>query len=211
MTIRSRPILAAVGAAATLHALAATAYAAATTSGGTAPAASENAPVDLESAPQAASTPGLGGGSLVRTIVGLAIVIAVIYGVAWVLRRTKSSKEEKASGAGLGTLATVPLGAGAGLHLVRVGSDVVLVGVADHVVTPIRSYTAAESRAKGLLPDPTATGVPVSALSGGGAGRTVVRAPAASNGHPGGAGAQTGAQTWMGHFLVELRRRTVRG
>ena len=205
MTIRSRPILAAVGAAATLHALAATAYAAATTSGGTAPAASENAPVDLESAPQAASTPGLGGGSLVRTIVGLAIVIAVIYGVAWILKRVKSSKEEKATGSGLEPIATVPLGTGAALHLVRVGFDVVLVGVADHVVTPIRSYTPGEARAKGLLPEP----VPVTAASRNGAspGTTIVKRPAAANGSAAG---MSGAQRWMGYFVEELRRRTVR-
>ncbi len=50
------------------------------------------------------------GGGLVRTIVGLAIVIAVIYGLYWVLKQVKASREERSSGQGLGTLATLPLG-----------------------------------------------------------------------------------------------------
>src|SRR5687768_9437755 len=50
------------------------------------------------------------GGSLVRTFVGLAVVLAVIYGLYWVLKQVKASREERATGAGLKSAAVVPLG-----------------------------------------------------------------------------------------------------
>lgn len=90
------------------------------------------------------------GGSLVRTIVGLAVVIAVIYGVAWVLRQVKASRQVRAVG-GLRSVAAVPLGAGRALHLVRAGNELVLVGVAEHGVTPVRTYTEQEAREAGLI------------------------------------------------------------
>ena len=90
--------------------------------------------------------------SLVRTIVGLAIVLAVIYGLTWVLRQVKRSKDASASGSGLETLATLPLGANRSLHLVRAGEEVVLLGAGDAAVTPIRTYGAEEARALGLTP-----------------------------------------------------------
>jgi flagellar protein FliO/FliZ len=93
------------------------------------------------------------GGGLVRTIVGLAIVIAVIYGLYWVLKQVKDSREERASGSGLGTLATLPLGPNRSLHLVRAGGEVVLLGVGESGVTPIRTYGEHEARALGLLGD----------------------------------------------------------
>jgi flagellar protein FliO/FliZ len=93
------------------------------------------------------------GGGLVRTFVGLAIVVAVIYGLYWILRQVKAGREERASGTGLRTTATVPLGANRALHLVRAGNELVLVGVAESAVTPIRTYTEEEARAAGLLSD----------------------------------------------------------
>ena len=87
--------------------------------------------------------------SLVRTFVGLAVVVAVIYGLYSILKQVKSSREERVVGAGLETKATVPLGPNRSLHLVRAGNELVLVGVADHAVTPIRTYTEEEARAAG--------------------------------------------------------------
>ena len=93
------------------------------------------------------------GGGLVRTIVGLAIVIGVIYGLYWVLKQVKASREERASGQGLGTIATLPLGPNRSLHLVRAGGEVVLLGVGEGGVTPIRTYGENEARALGLIAD----------------------------------------------------------
>jgi len=113
----------------------------------------ESTPLDLKQpkvdASQAAG-PSAGGG-LVRTIVGLAIVIAVIYGLYWVLKQVKASREERVSGQGLGTLATLPLGPNRSLYLVRAGGEVVLLGVGEGGVTPIRTYGEHEARALGLL------------------------------------------------------------
>jgi flagellar protein FliO/FliZ len=114
----------------------------------------ENTPLHLPSSDvDAGSATSGGGGSLVRTFVGLAVVIAVIYGLFWVLRQVKAGREEKTLGKGLQTTATVPLGPNRALHLVRAGTDFVLVGVAEQSVTPIRTYTEAEARAAGLLRD----------------------------------------------------------
>jgi len=110
----------------------------------------ESTPVDLTGASDQGSHIG-GGGSIVRTIVGLAIVIGVIYGVAWVLRQVKASKQPRATGSGLATLASVPLGPNRSVHLVRAGRDLVLLGVAEHGVVPIRTYTEEEAYTAGLI------------------------------------------------------------
>ncbi|HEY4280312.1 MAG TPA: flagellar biosynthetic protein FliO [Conexibacter sp.] len=111
---------------------------------------SENAPVHLGTSTTSSGGSVGGGGSIVRTIVGLAVVIGVIYGIAWVLRQVKQSRAEKTIG-GLSAVASVPLGSGRSLQLVRVGSELVLVGVADHGVTPVRSYSEQEAREAGLI------------------------------------------------------------
>jgi flagellar protein FliO/FliZ len=112
----------------------------------------ESSPLNLpagDSAKKVAS-PGASGG-IVRTIVGLAVVLGVIYGLYWVLKQVKASKQDKASGNGLEPLANLPLGANRSLQLVRAGSEIVLVGVAESGITPVRTYTEAEARALGLL------------------------------------------------------------
>src|SRR4051794_21997629 len=116
-------------------------------------ATGENTPVNLGSGDSPSNkVPGASpGGSLVRTFVGLAIVIAVIYGLYWVLKQVKASREEKASGQGLAAVATLPLGPNRTLQLVRAGRELVLVGVSEHGVTPVRTYSEEEAEAVGLL------------------------------------------------------------
>jgi flagellar protein FliO/FliZ len=111
----------------------------------------EDTPLNLPQADQAAAASSGGGGGLVRTVVGLAIVLAVIYGLYWVLKQVKASRETAASGQGLQSLASVPLGANRSMHLVRAGEELVLVGVSEQAVVPIRIYREAEARAAGLL------------------------------------------------------------
>lgn len=113
----------------------------------------EQTPLDLGPAEPTRVAESSGGGSLVRTFVGLAVVVALIYGIYWLLRQVKASREEKGSGSGLSSLAALPLGANRSLHMVRAGTDVVLIGVGEHGVTPIRTYAAHEARAAGLLDD----------------------------------------------------------
>lgn len=111
----------------------------------------ESTPVDLTGASSAQASHAGGGGSIVRTIVGLAVVIGVIYGVAWVLKQVKAGKEERSTGAGLASVASVPLGSNRTVHLVRAGRDLVLVGVTEHGITPLRTYDEAQARAAGLI------------------------------------------------------------
>ena len=114
----------------------------------------EDTPLSLDEGTRQVADPTAGGstgGGLVRTFVGLAVVIAVIYGLYWVLKQVKASREERSSGSGLSSQAVVPLGPNRSLHLVRAGSELVLLGVAEHGVTPIRSYTEEEAEAIGLI------------------------------------------------------------
>lgn len=109
---------------------------------------SENTPLHLSggATPHASSS----SSGIVRTIVGLFIVIAVIYGVAWVLRQARKGKHGRASGRGLEQVASLPLGSNRSVALVRAGQEFVLLGVAEHSVTPIRTYTEEEALALGL-------------------------------------------------------------
>jgi flagellar protein FliO/FliZ len=120
----------------------------------------EKTPLNLPSAQKTAdaAAPGASGG-LVRTIVGLAIVLAVIYGLYWVLKQVKASREATATGSGLKTVATLPLGTNRSLHLVRAGDEVHLLAAGEGGVSQIRTYREHEARALGLLGDdaPTAT------------------------------------------------------
>lgn len=113
----------------------------------------EDKPLDLPTeAPRQLDAAGSSsGGSLVRTFVGLAVVVGVIYGLYWVLRQVKASREERSVGTGLSSQAVVPLGPNRSLHLVRAGRELVLLGVAEHGVTPIRRYTEDEAQQIGLI------------------------------------------------------------
>src|SRR3954471_16356366 len=146
----------------------------------------EKTPLNLKDATGDTPSHVSGGGSIVRTIVGLAVVIGVIYGLYWVLKQVKSSREEKATGQGLAALATLPLGAQRSLQLVRAGRELHLVGVSEHGVTPVRTYTEDEAEAAGLL-DLDSDDEPYANGKGGGVGTKVVT-----------------------NVLDELRRRTVR-
>jgi flagellar protein FliO/FliZ len=149
----------------------------------------EDTPIDVNDAPvQVAETAGSGGSPILRTILGLAIVVAVIYGVAWLLRSVKRAREAQASGSGLHSLATLPLGPSRSLHLVRAGGEVVLIGVGEGGVTPIRTYEEDEARALGLIPhEDAAVPEPV--------------------GLPGLPGPRPSGR--LGRLLDEVRRRTV--
>ena len=87
---------------------------------------------------------GSSGGTLVRMVVGLAIVLAVIYGVYWLLRTQRRSKGMQ-SDERIGVLATTTLAPNRTIHLIRVGDELLLVGAAENSISPLRSYTAEEA------------------------------------------------------------------
>lgn len=109
----------------------------------------ESQPLDLSGS--ATTAHAASGGSIARTIVGLAIVLAVIFGLRWVMKQYKSGKDRKAAGTGLSSMATLPLGQNRSLHVVRAGREVLVVGSGEHGVTPVRSYSEEEARNLGLL------------------------------------------------------------
>ena len=112
----------------------------------------EDTPLAIEPLPaKAAESAGTGNAGVMRTIVGLLVVIGVIYGVTWILKSVKKAREEQSSGTALESLATLPLGPNRSLHLVRAGDVVVLLGVGEAGVTPIRTYHEEEARALGLF------------------------------------------------------------
>jgi flagellar protein FliO/FliZ len=123
-------------------------------------------------------------GSIVRTIVGLAIVIAVIYGLSWIIRQSKAAKNP-AKGVGLEQIASLPLGTNRSVSLVRVGSEFHLLGVSESSVTTIRAFTEDEAIDAGL---------PVGPLDGDGDGDAT-----AANGQPP-----------LARMVQTLRRITVR-
>ncbi|WP_205696157.1 flagellar biosynthetic protein FliO [Conexibacter sp. SYSU D00693] len=113
----------------------------------------EDKPLDLpDEGPSRTAEIGGGGGSFMRTMIGLAVVVAVIYGVAWALRQMKRGKEERSSGFGLSSEAVIALGPNRSVHLIRAGRELVLVGSAEHGVVPIKTYSEDEARRLGLLP-----------------------------------------------------------
>ena len=100
-----------------------------------------------------------GSSGILRTIIALVIVCGVIYAIARILKAVKG-REHRASGDGLTQLATLPLGTGKSLTLVRSGQDIVLVGISESGVTPIKTYTEAEAIESGIWSPPTLPPVP---------------------------------------------------
>lgn len=112
-------------------------------------ASGENTPLNLTHTAATHAASSSGGAGIVRTIVGLAIVIAVIYGIAWIMKQAKKSKV-RPTGHGLSQVANLPLGSGRSVAVVRAGREILVVGVAENGVTPIRSYSEAEAIALGI-------------------------------------------------------------
>jgi flagellar protein FliO/FliZ len=148
----------------------------------------ENTPLNLGSDGTAHAAHVASGGGMVRTIFALILVCAVIYGITWLLKKVKGAKETTASGTSLESLATLPLGTNRALHLVRAGSEVVLLGSAEHGVTPIRRFSEAEAIQLGLLDGTTGATLDV-----------LPNLPATPRSQP---------QT-IGGLLESLRRKTV--
>ncbi len=114
----------------------------------------EDTPLSLDTSTSPSHATSSGGASIVRTIVGLAIVIAVIWGLAWIMRQVKTSRtglDSHQSSTGLASVAALTLGSGRAVHLVRAGNDYVLLGSTEHGVAPIHRYTEEQARDAGLL------------------------------------------------------------
>jgi flagellar protein FliO/FliZ len=113
----------------------------------------ENTHLNLPASTPSHASSGSFGGTVARTIVGLLIVIAVIYGLAWILRQSRAARNPS-TGDGLAQISSLPLGANRSVALVRVGAELHLLGVAEHGVTSIRVFSEEEAYELGLPFDP---------------------------------------------------------
>ena len=118
-------------------------------------ASGEQTPLHLSTsgATHVVSSGGSGSG-LVRTVIALVVVIAIIYAISRILKSVKGRDAVRASGSGLEQIATLPIANGKSVSLVRSGRDIILLGVGEHGVTPIKTYTEDEALAAGIdLPE----------------------------------------------------------
>ncbi|HEY3775487.1 MAG TPA: flagellar biosynthetic protein FliO [Solirubrobacteraceae bacterium] len=120
----------------------------------------ESTPLHLATSATHHSSSSVGSGSILRTILALVIVVGLIYGIARVLKKVKGGGQ-RATGDGLQQVATLPLAQGRSLALIRSGSDVVLVGISESGVTPIKIYTEAEALMTGIALPPVDEDEPV--------------------------------------------------
>ena len=118
----------------------------------------ENTPVDLSkpSSPTGISA----GGSIIRSLLALAVVLGIIYGLYWLMKQARASKDP-ATGYGLEQVAHLPLGPNRSVALVRVGAELHLLGVSEHGITGIRIYSEEEAYELGLPFDGPDDGAPM--------------------------------------------------
>jgi flagellar protein FliO/FliZ len=83
-----------------------------------------------------------GSGALGRMLIGLFFVLALIYGVHWLLKKYGGKNGNFSGGAAgvIDVLATTQLAPTRALHLIRVGNEVVLIGATDQSITQLRSF-----------------------------------------------------------------------
>jgi flagellar protein FliO/FliZ len=110
----------------------------------------ENAPLTFTTS-SGGSHASSGGPSIVRTVVGLAIVLAVIWGLYWVMRQVKAGRDPRAPTDGLTSIAALTIASGRTLHLVRAGSDYLLLGSGEHGLVPIHRYSEEQALEAGLI------------------------------------------------------------
>ena len=114
----------------------------------------EQTPLNLSASETATHHVSSGGSGILRTIIALVVVIAIIYAVSRILKAIKGRDAVRASGSGLEQIATLPIAQGKSVSLLRSGRDIILLGVGEHGVTPIKTYTEDEAIAAGIdLPE----------------------------------------------------------
>jgi flagellar biogenesis protein FliO len=97
---------------------------------------------------------GSTGGSALRMLLGLAIVLGLIFVIYKFMKRSadKNDKTIRAHGTEMAVVASTPLAQSRALHLVRVGEELVLVGSSEQGVTRIRVYGPDAVRRLGFDP-----------------------------------------------------------
>lgn len=70
-----------------------------------------------------------------RTILGLGFIIALVYGLKWLVKRKGGFGSVLAASDVLKLEASLALGPGRAIHVVRVGEDFMLIGASEHAIT----------------------------------------------------------------------------
>ena len=140
------------------------------------------------------SVSGDAGGTLIRLVLGLGVVVGLIAGVWFVMKRIQRSRypamDDRNTSGLIDVLATTSLGPNRSLHLVKVGEEIVLVGSTDQSVAPITRIGAEDA----------------AALAGAGA-----QEPKAFRGDPGAAARTRAQQSAADQSVVDrLRAMTAR-
>jgi flagellar biogenesis protein FliO len=110
--------------------------------------------------PESSSSPTSGvdaglGGSLFRLLIGLVVVVAVILGIWFVMKRLQRGRfpGSPLDSELVDVVATTALGPNRFLHLVRVGDELILIGATDHAITPVLRVGSDEEALGALGPD----------------------------------------------------------
>jgi flagellar biogenesis protein FliO len=84
-------------------------------------------------------------------LLGLAVVSALIFGLYKILKRSAGKNDKTTRDDGwMQVVSSTPLGPSRSLHLVRVGSEVVLLASSEQSVTPVRVYAPEEVERLGV-------------------------------------------------------------
>ncbi len=92
----------------------------------------------------AAAASGGMGGSVLRMIVGLVLVVGLALAIWWFVKRAQRRGMPGMGPAGNGlvdVISTTALGPARFLHLVRVGGELILVGATEHTITAVARLT----------------------------------------------------------------------
>ena len=110
--------------------------------------------------PEAQSiTASSGVGSISSVVFGLAVVLALIFGFAWITRRVQGFQSR---GASIEVLAQASVGQKERVVLISIAGTRLLVGVAAGGVTTLHTFAAGDAALEALLAPPSnATGLPV--------------------------------------------------
>jgi flagellar protein FliO/FliZ len=110
--------------------------------------------------PSGQGTPHIGldaGGAMIRAVIGFAVVIGVILVIAKMLKANQRRQQglgPRRRGQATGiveVLSSTPLGPNRHLHMVRIGSEVILVGAGEGGITPLRTFDETEAISIGVL------------------------------------------------------------
>jgi flagellar biosynthetic protein FliO len=103
------------------------------------------------------------GSAALHMLLGLAVVLALIFGLYKLLRRSAAKNDKTVRDDGfIGVVSSTPLAPSRSLHLVRVGDELVLVASSEQSVTPVRVYSKEEARRLGVDPELAAPALPFS-------------------------------------------------